>query len=250
MLPMKKNVLLFSLIILGVSLSSCSKENNAVSFDDALAILKKIDRQINYTPITNIPHSYILKEELSSYTDEGKELKDVTIDREINQDDYYSFVRIKGTYNKNVYIRENWTYVTDKKNVACNYVNYQEDGKLISKRYREESERSLENWTSFAQNDITEKQRLYAQMAKKFYTYLSSMEGEINDICSSSSEGSVNVSASNSKEKYTCEFQDYWFVFGKQENLTDSTFYSATVSWNKCDISLPNLNFYPLISEE
>lgn len=247
---MKKSLVAFPLFLVSVSLFSCSKKENNIVFNDALAILKRIDRQINYTPITNIPHSYILKEQFSSYDDEDKKLSDVSIDREINQDDYYSFVRIVGKYNNQTYIKENWTYVTDKKNVACTYINYRENGKLICKRYRKESERSLENWTSFAQKDINEKQRLYAQMAKVFYNYLSSMEESKSDICSSSSEGSVKIEASDSKNKYSCEFQDYWFVSGKQENIEDNTLYGADVSWNKCDISLPNLDFYPLVSEE
>lgn len=247
---MKKKVFVFLLFLMSTALASCSNSNEKISFNEALAILKKIDRQINYTPITNIPTSYILKEEISSYLDDDKEIKNVTIDREINQDDHYSYFRIKGTYKEKPYVHENWTYVTDKKNVACNYINYKENEKTIVKRYRQESERSLENWDSFAQNDVSEMQRLYARMAKEFYTYLSSMEGEIEDVCSSFNDSSVKIEASNEKMKYACEFSDNWFTSGRQEDIENGAFYGATVSWNKCDISMPNLDYYTLIDEK
>ena len=91
---MKKCVfLLFPLL---ASLSSCQKEEKETTYDEALSMLKKIDREINYTPLTNIPKSYTLKETLSSYQDDDKLIQDVTIDREIDQNSHYSFVRIKG----------------------------------------------------------------------------------------------------------------------------------------------------------
>ncbi len=247
---MKKNVVIFSLFLISTSLGSCSNSSGSISFNDALSILKKIDREINYTPITNIPRSYILKEESSSYVDLEKEIINAKIDRQLNQDDHYSFFRIKGTYNSRTYIHENWTYVADGKNVTCNYLNYVDNGEIIVKRYREESKKSLEDWDSFAQNDVNEKQRLYARMAKEFYTNFSSMEEEIEDDCSSNNENSVKIEASNKKVRYTCEFSDNWFVSGSHENKENGTFYSAYVSWNKCDISMPNLDYYPLIVSE
>ena len=176
-LSMKKSVfLLFPLL---VSLSSCQKEEKETTYDEALSMLKKIDREINYTPLTNIPKSYTLKETLSSYQDEDKLIQDVTIDREIDQNSHYSFVRIKGKYGAKLYFRENCTYVSHDKNVTCNYLNYEEDGKLINKRYREETKRNLKSWENFASKDIEEMQRLYAQMAKEFYVSITSMNEEI-----------------------------------------------------------------------
>ncbi len=247
---MKKNAFALFLFLASISLCSCSNIEKSISFDDALSILKRIDRQINYTPITNIPHSYILNEKFSSYIDQDKELSDVTIDRELNQDDHYSYLKIKGIYENSPYIRESWTYVTDKKNVACNYINYKDNGKTFVKRYRQESEKSFENWDSFANEEIAEKQRLYARMAKTFFSYLSSLEGELSDTCSSFNEGSVKIKASNEEKSYSCEFSDYWFISGSEESKEDESFYSAKVSWNKCDISMPNLDYYPLIDEK
>lgn len=242
---MKKALFLLFPILL--SLSSCEKEEKVTTYSDALSMLKKIDREINYTPLTNIPKSYTLKETFSSYQDENRLIEDVTIDREIDQNSHYSFVRIKGRYGDKLYFRENWTYITKDNNVTCNYLNYEENGKLINKRYREETERNLESWEKFASSDMEEMQRLYAQMAKEFYVSISSMENDITyGEYSSDSVGSLKMTVSNDKEAYSCEFQNYWFTSGYQENKEKETFYGANVSWNRCDISMPNLDFYPL----
>ena len=242
---MKKSV--FLLIPILLSLSSCKEKEKEIAYSDALSMLKKIDREINYTPLTNIPKSYTLKETFSSYQDGERLIQDVTIDREIDQNNHYSFVRIKGKYGDKIYFRENWTYVSKENNVTCNYLNFEENGKLINKRYREETERNLESWEKFASSDMEEMQRLYAQMAKEFYVSISSMEGKINyGEYSSDSIGSLKIEVSNDQESYSCEFDNYWFRNGYRENKEKETFYGANVSWNRCDISIPNLDFYPL----
>ncbi|HBM99900.1 MAG TPA: hypothetical protein DD384_01490, partial [Firmicutes bacterium] len=219
---MKKR--LFLLIPSLLALSSCQKEEKETTYKEALSMLKKIDREINYTPLTNIPKSYTLKETVSSYQDEDKVIQDVTIDREIDQNSHYSFVRIKGKYGNKLYFHENWTYVNKDKNVTCNYLNYEEDGKLVNKRYREESKRNLKSWETFASKDIKEMQRLYAQMAKEFYVSISSMDGEIvSGEYYSDSVGSLKISVSNEKESYSCEFQNYWFTSGYSENKEKGT---------------------------
>ncbi len=213
-------------------------------------MLKKIDMEINYTPVTNIPKSYILGEETNSYNDGDREIENASVDREIDQNNHYSFLRVKGTYQGKPYIHENWTYVARKSNVSCDYYNFIEDGKLVNKRYRQETEQSFESWDKVAESDIEEMQRLYARMAKDYYTKLLEMENDVNEgEYRSDAAGSLYVYASNDENVYSCEFESYWFKSGYHLNRLENTYYKASVSWNKCEISAPNLDYYPLLEK-
>ena len=232
------------LVLFSMSLFSCSKEEKEIGRDEALAILKQIDRQINYTPLTNPPKSYILNEFLSTYTDDEKELKDVSINREIDQNNHYSFVRIKGKYLDNDYIHENWTYISNDKNVTCHYFSYI-DKMIFNDRYRYETEKDVEGWGNVAKDDISEMQRLYARMAMNFYSDLYSNE-IISGKYVSSSAGSLDATFESESYRYSCTFSDYRFVYGAKYQKENGNRYSASVLWDKCDISMPNLDFYPL----
>lgn len=237
-----KSIFLTSIFLL----TSCQKESHEINKERALAILKQIDREINYTPLVNAPKSYILYEELSSYEDGDKTVLNAKINREIDQNSHYSFVRIKGTYEGYDYVHENWTYISRDNNVTCNYYSYAEGGKIFNDRYRYESEKDVENWESVAKKDIEEMQRLYAQMAKNFYSYLYNEENIINEKYSSNGNGYLNASFVSEKNEYSCVFENYMYISGSSKEKETDSFYSSSVSWNNCDISMPSLDFYPL----
>ncbi len=248
---MKKKLSTFIVTLLGcLAFSSCSNSKKEITYTEALSILKKIDMEINYTPVTNIPKSYILSEKTNSYKDGNKIIENAVIDREIDQNNHYSFLRIKGTYEGRDYIHENWTYVARKNNVSCDYYNFVENGKISNTRYRQESEQSYESWDSVAKSDIVEMQRLYARMAKEYYIHFSELEenAEKSEFYSDA-VGSLYAYISSDTETYSCEFDNYWFKSGTHKNFSEDTYYEASVSWNKCEISAPNLDFYPLLEK-
>lgn len=244
---MKKKVFLSSTLLCAIfSLSSCGEVKKEITRSEALSILKQIDREINYTPLANAPKSYISEEKLSSYVDGEKKLKNVTINREIDQNSHYSFVRITGIYKNRNYIHENWTYISNSSNVTCHYYNYVEAASIVNDRYRYETEKNIETWEDIAEADIEEMQRLYAQMAKTFYSYLYGDDEDFEGNYYSSKDGSIEASFSSSTTRYSCVFEDYYFRSGSREAKNGGDMYSSSVSWNRCDISMPSLDFYPL----
>lgn len=242
----KASYLKISFPLLPLLLVSCGNETMMISKERALAILKQIDREINYTPLVNPPTSYILSEELSSYVDGEKDLSDVKISREIDQNSHYSFVRIKGKYNDNDYVHENWTYISRDNNITCHYYSYIENGELFNDRYRFETEKDIDSWENVAKKDVEEMQRLYAQMATTFYAHLYNEENIIKEEYSSSGDGYLIASFASEKNEYSCIFENFKYLSGMVYKKEENDFYSSSVSWNKCDISMPSLDFYPL----
>lgn len=228
-------------------LSSCGVDKKQITREEALSVLKQIDREINYTPLTSVPKSYILEEKLSEYSDGDKEIENVTILREIDQNSNYSFARIMGEYNNKTYLHENWTYISRDNNVTCHYYNYKkENGSIVNERYRYETEKNVDSWENVAKADIEEMQRLYARMAMTFYSYLYDENEEFEGEYYSEKDGYLEATFSSSTCDYSCVFEDYYFRKGTKEKKNGGDLYSASVSWNKCDISMPSLDFYPL----
>lgn len=245
---MKKHFLV-SFCLLASLLGACSASANRIDREQAVAELKKIDLEINYTPLVEVPSSYVLSETISQYDDGGYAIENAEISRHIDQRNRYSFARIEGKHEGRPYVHESWTYVSLKHNITCHYYNAVIDGLTRNERFRYETEKDDESWDAVAEEEIAEKNRLYSQMAKLYSTFLSGMDNIQEESYFSSESGSLDFYASNEEATYSGTFRNYWFQKGFQENKTDGTYYSASVYWNQCDISMPNLDFYPLREE-
>ena len=81
---MKKHFLV-SFSLLASLLGACSASANRIDREQAVAELKKIDLEINYTPLVEVPSSYVLSETISQYDDGGYAIENAEISRHIDQ---------------------------------------------------------------------------------------------------------------------------------------------------------------------
>ena len=239
----------FSMFLFSIlALSACSSTSSAlVSRDTALSLLKRFDLEINYTPSRLPPTRYALQEKLSAYQeDDSTTILEAQIDRELDRVNHYSYAKIQGLKENHPYVHESWTYISTDKNITCHYWNGFQDGVWKKERYRLEVKKDEEDWEKTAAEEIHEMNRLYGQMAQTFYQYLADMEEEKQGDYRSDNGMSLTFVTENDTVRYEGNFRDNLYQSGGLWNKKDGTYYQSSVSWNHCDISMPNLDFFPL----